>query len=430
MLSDLHPGQHSPEKRVDTAIVIGGGVVGQAVASALQARGVDTTVIDPHGAPQGASWGNAGHIAIEQVEPLASRATIASVPARLFRRGGPLAWRWRDLRSLLPFVRGLIAASHPVRFAAGRTALRAMLGDAIGAWRRLLARIGDPALLREDGHFVVWESAASAARGRVRWAAADIGGATIRDATPDEMASLAALTSQPLAGAIRFGGSGQIADLGALATALAEAFAHAGGARRQASVARLDKSGRRCAVRLDDGTRLEADAVIVAAGARSAALLRPLGHRVPLVAERGYHIQSAETAWPESIPPVVFEDRAMIVTRFRGGLRAASFVEFGLPDTAPDPRKWSRLRAHVQALGLSFRLPGAEWMGARPTLPDYLPAIGRSGAADNLYYAFGHQHLGLTLAATTGEAVAALIHGEAPPFDLAPFVLDRFGVVS
>jgi D-amino-acid dehydrogenase len=70
--------------------------------------------------------------------------------------------------------------------------------------------------------------------------------------------------------------------------------------------------------------------------------------------------------------------------------------------------------------------PVAEWMGARPTLPDYLPAIGVSRRADNLYYAFGHQHLGLTLAAVTGELVAALMGGTTPAVDLAPFDLDRF----
>jgi D-amino-acid dehydrogenase len=127
-------------------------------------------------------------------------------------------------------------------------------------------------------------------------------------------------------------------------------------------------------------------------------------------------------------PPVVFEDRSMIVTRFASGLRAASFVEFGRAGRPADPRKWARLRKHVAALGLSFGQPGREWMGARPTLPDYLPAIGRSRRAGNLLYAFGHQHLGLTLAATTAEAIAALAGEDAPPFDLASFDIDRFGV--
>jgi D-amino-acid dehydrogenase len=163
---------------------------------------------------------------------------------------------------------------------------------------------------------------------------------------------------------------------------------------------------------------------VVAAGAASAALVAPLRLRAPLIAERGYHVEGAPGDWPADMPPVVFEDRSMIVTRFAGRLRAASIVEFATLETPPDPRKWARLRAHVAALGLSLREPTEPWIGARPTLPDYLPAIGRRGA---VAYAFGHQHLGLTLSATTGEALAALLHGQVPAFDLAPFDLTRFG---
>ena len=115
----------------------------------------------------------------------------------------------------------------------------------------------------------------------------------------------------------------------------------------------------------------------------------------------------------------------MLVTRFRSGLRAAGLFEFGRAEAPPDPRKWARLRSHLDALGIAFSDP-VEWMGARPTLPDYLPAIGRSRRIPGLCYAFGHQHLGLTLSAITGEALAALVAGEAPPIDLAPFSIERF----
>lgn len=116
----------------------------------------------------------------------------------------------------------------------------------------------------------------------------------------------------------------------------------------------------------------------------------------------------------------------MIVTRFRSALRAASFVEFAREHSPADPRKWARLRSHVAELGLPFRGPCSEWFGARPTLPDYLPALGRSRRAANLLYAFGHQHLGLTLAALTGELIAALARREQPDVDVAPFDLERF----
>jgi D-amino-acid dehydrogenase len=146
---------------------------------------------------------------------------------------------------------------------------------------------------------------------------------------------------------------------------------------------------------------------------------------VPLIAERGYHLQMTDHGWPD-LPPVVFEDRSMIVTRFDSGLRAASFVEFGSPDAPPDRRKWQRLRQHIAALGLPCKEPAREWMGARPTLPDYLPAIGQLPDAPNILYAFGHQHLGLTLAAITGELIAQLATQAPTSVSLSPFDIQRF----
>jgi glycine/D-amino acid oxidase-like deaminating enzyme len=176
---------------------------------------------------------------------------------------------------------------------------------------------------------------------------------------------------------------------------------------------------------LDGGEVRNADCVVVAAGVRSRELLRTINVDVPLIAERGYHIQASQHAWPD-LPPVVFEDRSMIVTRFTSGLRIASFVEFADPDSPPDPRKWARLHRHAHALGLPSGPALTQWMGARPTLPDYLPAIGRSRLASNLIYAFGHQHLGLTLAPLTGQIVAALATRSPPPVDIGRCDLERF----
>jgi D-hydroxyproline dehydrogenase len=416
---------HTPR----SALVIGGGIVGQAIALKLQSHGIATILVDP-AATRPASWGNAGHIAVEQVEPLASWATIRSFPRRLFMRGGALGLPPRDVRAWLPFALRLLLASGPRRFAAGQTALTGLLGAAMPAWRSLLALASASDLLKEDGHYVAWETEATARAGASHWKAAKTGTATVRDADEQELALLRSLGSAPLAGAVRFSGSGQISDLGDLSERMAGAFHSAGGTSSTATVAKLDPASDRVTARLDDGTNLEADIAIVAAGATSGALLRPLGFTVPLIAERGYHIQSAETTWPADVPPVVYEDRSMIVTRFRSGLRAASFVEFGRFESRPDPRKWARLRQHVAALGISFALPGREWMGARPTLPDYLPAIGRSSRHPRLLYAFGHQHLGLTLAAVTADAITALARGGTPPVDLAPFDLTRFGGIK
>lgn len=401
--------------------VVGGGVVGLSSALLLARTGRAVTVFEPDVTLSAPSWNNAGHLATEQVAPLASMASIRSVARRHFLRGGALDFPIGQWRTWMPFAFRLAAAARPERFRAGSSALGALLGAALPAWRRMTARLGDPSLLREEGHLILWETPHSAAAGRRAWARADTGGARLASCGAADLALIRQLgEGVAVAGCARFEGTGAITDLTALAQALRRAVAAAGGTF-VVSRASLGRSGDRVVV-----AGYDADAVLIAAGVSSGHLLRPLGLNVPIVAERGYHIRAAADRWPADAPPIVFEDRAMIVTRFRDVVQASSFVEVAATDARPDPRKWKRLECHVRDLDLPIDAPFSRWMGARPTFPDYLPAIGRDAGISNLFYAFGHQHLGLTLAAVTAEAVAALIDGAVPAVDLSPFDLARF----
>ncbi|MGA1799059.1 FAD-dependent oxidoreductase [Sphingomonas sp. 4RDLI-65] len=400
--------------------IVGGGVVGLSCAAALLDRGYGVSVFERDTDYNAASWGNAGHIAVEQVEPLASPAALRSVPKRLFSAGGALALPLSMAAQWLPFAARLIAASTPAKFIAGTAALTPLLAGAMPAWRDLVRALDATDLLREDGNIVIWDSAASARTGRQRWSQTAIGTARIVDAEPELLDRLGFL-ADPVGGAIRFTGSGQITDLRQLATTL-EAAVEARGGQIVRQAARLVEDADRILIPNHD-----VDQVLVTAGVRSRALLEPLGYRVPMIAERGYHIRARANGWPADLPPVVFEDRSMIVTQYADCVQAASFVELGEPDGPPDPRKWDRLEHHVRSLGLPIEGPFTRWIGARPTLPDYLPAIGRSTHHVNLAYAFGHQHLGLTLAPVTAMLVAAMLAGETPAVPLAPFDLDRFG---
>ncbi len=406
-------------------LVVGGGVVGKACALALRRAGETVLSIDPADDSTRASYGNAGHIAIEQVEPLASPAALSSAFSRLFLWGGALDFRISDVAAWAPWAARFIEASTSERAARGKQALGGLLQEAVPAWRRLAVSLDRPDLLIERGHVVVWERQNTARAGLDAWLRADIGEASLRPLSDEVSRHLKTSIDITVAGGVEFENTGQVRDPALVLRLLDEAFTALGGQRRTGRAAKLLMVEGRVEVLLEDGDRLKPKRVLVAGGVGSGALMRDLGHVAPVIAERGYHLEGGAGRWGD-LPPVVFEDRSMILTRFGDRLRAASFVEFGREASSPDPRKWARLRHHLSDLGVRLDGPVAQWMGARPTLPDYLPAIGASHRAENLYYAFGHQHLGLTLAAITGELVAALIKGAGVATDLTPFDLDRF----
>ena len=241
--------------------VIGGGVIGTVAAFRLQQKGLAVTLIDPDPDWRGASRGNAGHIAADEVHPLASRATLASLPKTLFMRGGPVGLPLRDVATWLPFGLRLLAATR--RYDAGHRALASLQAQALPAWKRLVEALGVRDLLREAGHFVVWDRPASAAAGKAELARTDTGSTIWRDATEAELVMLADL-SRPPGGAVRFSGTGQITDLARLAETLVARFEAEGGIRMRGQ-ARIDRHG----VYLDTGEAIGADLVVVAAGPAS-----------------------------------------------------------------------------------------------------------------------------------------------------------------
>lgn len=409
--------------------IVGGGVIGLCSAVALAGAGHQVTLWDQAPASDSslghrsgpASWGNAGHIATEQVTPLASPASLRSFAMRLFLFGGPLGMPPSQIAYWAPFALRFTLASRPTCFKAGSVALKSFMAEALPAWRRMVQELGVPELLHDNGHYVAWENGHTASDGLSHWAKADTGTCSIEAASAAELAQLQSLASKPIAGAGHFHGTAQIADLDVLKDALEQRLTALGGTIRR-EIATLTQAHGNVLVNGE-----AADEVVITSGLGSKALLEPLGHSVPIIAERGYHIRGPAEYWPDDMPPIVFEDRNMIVTRYKDSVQAASFVEFAAPDAPADLRKWERLEAHVAELGLAIKPPYRRWIGCRPTLPDYLPAIGRSTKARNLLYAFGHQHLGLTLAAATAELVVQLAEGHHTAAHLAAFDIDRFG---
>jgi D-amino-acid dehydrogenase len=405
--------------------VIGGGAVGAASALRLQQSGFQVILIDPGEEEARASFGNAGQVVIDAAEPLASWGNVRSAPLRLFAFNGPLDFCWRDIDLWFPWALKYLKACDPAQFEVGTRALTGLLERAVPAWREIAAAAGRPELIDAAGHYQLWESDIAAAEGLKRMAAADTGPAEWRPLTEDERQRLSDRFAGRVKGGVFFENTVRLRDPGETVRALWQGLTDAGGETVIGRIARLAETDRGVDLTLDDGRILKADQILVAGGARSASLMADLGIKVPLVAERGYHLRFDDPDWPRDLPAILFEDRLIYLSSFDSGVRVTGFTEIGRPDTPSDPRKWALLRKHLAALGVQTKGEVKQWRGNRPTLPDFLPAIGRLNP--RVLYAFGHQHIGMTLAAATAEAIGELATSNATPQRLEAFDILRFG---
>jgi D-amino-acid dehydrogenase len=209
-----------------------------------------------------------------------------------------------------------------------------------------------------------------------------------------------------------------------LVAALAGAFAADGGAIVRERATGFELGGRRAVV--TEASRHPADAIVLAAGAWSGPLAAALGARVPLDTERGYHAMFP-AAEPGLARPALWWDAAINLVPMEHGLRLTSGVEFAGLDAPPDYRRIDRLARRARAMLPSLAAaPQSRWLGFRPSLPDSLPVLGASARREGVYFAFGHQHLGVTLGAVSGRIVADLVAGRDPGIELAPYRAERW----
>jgi D-amino-acid dehydrogenase len=408
----------------DTIAIVGAGVIGSAVAFALARQGRRVTLFDRTSPGEGgASYGNAGHVATELVEPLPSPGLLFGFWRQLFAFGGVLDLPVHHLGAFAPWAMKFARAAFHRR--ANTALLAPFVRPAVPALATLLADAGRPDLLRRNGHFEVWLHGRAQRSARAQAEAMEKLEVETRPAPIEvvEAARNAARASD--AAGLWFPQCAHVVDPLEVVRAFSAAAMRAGAQffRREVLTIRPVPEG--CEVVTPEGTT-RARAVVICAGAWSAPLVAPFGLQVPLEAARGYHIQMPDAA-PLVDAPLLYANENILVTPLMGRVRATSFMEFSGLDAPPDPRKAAWLRESLRDLGYRCDDHTPSWMGPRPVLPDYLPAIGRARDVPCLFYAFAHQHIGLTLSAVTALAMADLIAGRSRP-DLAGFDLQRFSV--
>lgn len=409
------------------AIVVGAGIVGVCTGLALQRRGWAVTLMDRLEPGQGCSFGNAGILAAQAVVPIALPGLMAQLPRLLFDADSPLVIRWRSLPDTWRWLLHFRRAATLERATRSADAMKALYGNTVELHQALARDAGVDELVRAmPGLYVHRDPAAIDVVNSLAWqlrrergAQIDVlEGAALRAAEPE--------LSPSYTRAVRMGAMGYTTNPLRLTQAYAALFVRQGGQIRRADVRAIEPGG--AAVRVHTGpASLDADAVVIAAGAWSGTLARPLGLNLPLIAERGYHMTFAEPG--VRLRHVVSDvEKHFAVTAMEPGLRIAGTEELGRADDPPSWRRAERLTTHLHQLFPQANLSrGTRWIGPRPGTPDSLPAIGPLPGHSNIFIAAGHGHLGLTGAPRTGQLVAALVCGAPTDIALDAYAPGRFG---
>lgn len=420
----MTPASNVPEAPL---AVVGAGIVGVAVAHALQRRGRPVLLIDRDEPGRGASFGNMASIAVTEFMPASRPSMWAQLPKWLADPEGPIRLRPGYVPRMLPWFLRFLVASLPGKVAQLEAAGAALCKRVYEDLDPLLAETGLEGELSREGCLMLYADDSEFDADREHIAVLDrfgfpyeaLGGNALRDLEPALSTAIKRAVLLPQNRTVRHPYK--------LVHALLDRFRGLGGAVESGEVSGFGRrDGRIASLRLADGREIAVSGAVLCAGAFTGRLARELGEPIPLETERGYHTQIMApgiTLRHSLIRPA----KAFMVSPTADGIRVGGTVEMAGLVAAPDYRRSKITVRHARDVLPDLEVAEAtEWMGHRPALPDTVPIISRSARTKDLYYATGHGHLGLTYAATTGRLIADLVTDRPPPLDLGPYRVDRF----
>ena len=406
--------------------IIGAGIVGMSTAACLRREGHEVTVVTAHPTGEYTSFGNAGMLNASGCVPQAMPGVLWKVPGYLTDPLGPLVVRPSYWVKAMPWLLRFIANANVKQAEHASRALYSLIKDTVPVYEDFARYAGSPDLVRRSPYLVAYESEKSYQGDALAWRLRRdrgvetelLDGAAVRKLVPQLAPRYERGVLVP--------DQAYVTNPERLTKALASRFQQDGGRMLQRKVLDLDFDGQRVRGLLTDAGPVPVETLVVCAGVHSGELAEKLHEPVPIEAERGYHVTYSDPGL--QIPmPVHVSDAKVFVTPMEMGVRIAGQAEFAGIYAEPNYQRAEVLETHMKKM-----FPGANatdstrWMGRRPSMPDSLPVIGASRKQSNVYYAFGHGHLGLCAGAPTAKLIADLIGGRKPAIDLSPFRVDRF----
>jgi len=414
----------SENKNNKDVVVLGAGIVGVSAAYASRQRGLSVALVDRREPGSETSYGNAGILSSGSIFPLNQPSLFGNLPKYLSNRHPALRWDIGWALKNPGWIARFLASGRASQTRPRALALHGLIKSSLRLHRQWIVDAGAGNRIRETGWLKAWRSDNLAAAKADQAALTEFG---IKSELLDRQ-GISALEPSILpvySVGLLHSETASVDSPGNVVKAYARMFADAGGDVRQAEIRSIVPDGGGWRVMLSDG-ELRGRHVVVALGPWSPDLLRPLGYSAPLATERGYHREFKPNAARQLRRPIHDAENAFLMTPMEQGIRVTSGVELTARDA---PSNYAQLDAVVPLARsvVEFGEPvGEVWRGARPTLPDSLPMIGPAPRHQGLWLAFGNQHIGFTTGPATGDAIAAMIAGAAPSFDISAFSPKRY----
>lgn len=413
----------------ETAVVVGGGIVGVCCALYLQREGYRVTLIDPAAAGDSTAKWSCGQMAVSEVIPLSKPGILKKIPGWLLDQKGPLALRPSAFPGILPWFLRFVACARHSKIVEIAEDMATLTHHVYEDYAPLLDVCADKTLMGERPIIEVFDTSSGLEHEgphlELRQALGFKSEVLDRAAIADLEPALAGKFNHGLL----FSDWRAVSDTKGFIAALTQSFLDQGGIRLRAEVKHIDEvADRASGVALSNGERHPADHVVIAAGTGSRKFFEQMGAKVPLAGIAGYQVllPTPGVALRHSI---IYSDGGFCFSPMTRGLQIGGTIEFASQDAEPNYKRAEIILEKARKVLPQLQVDAVEFgVGYRPFLPDTKPVIDRSSRLSNVFLAFGHGQLGLTLGATTGRLITDLVSGRKPAQDLTPFSAKRFAL--
>ncbi len=408
--------------------VIGSGIQGVCTGLQLIKKGIPVTIFDRHDPISSnfkpASYGNAGHFSPYAVLQFNRPDVLYDVPKMLLSSDGPLALKWNYIPKMIPWFLNYLkncnkkSALHTAKY------MHQILNLSNDAYEEIFKEIDITNLIEKKGIIYIWTNKNLKSR-KFEIKVRDDLGIEQKLLTQKQILELEPNLNPVFDAGVIYESAMHAKDPHGILKEIFKLFIKKGGKFIQTNVTSLEQINENETIIKSENEEYRFEKSVIASGAYSKKLTDQLGETIPLDTERGYHVHFKNK---DNLikRPVICLDRGFGLTPMNQGLRAVGTVELGGLKNPPSKKRIEYIIKCAKELLPQLGQHEDEWLGFRPTLPDFLPIMGPSLKNKNIIYAFGHHHLGWTLGAVTGKIVSGIVAGEKTNLDLSPYSSKRF----